>query len=159
MDRNVITTRDEEVQVLLPDVLLEGTIAGMVGAVAGGVRRKVPARQEPDDYKSRLLKYIPAEVVTVYLTLDGITKSVADGESRQIWLCLILVFGLVVTPLFLWRIAKVRRRNQLVISTISFAVWVFALGGAFSAYSWYKPFEGALVLVMYTFLIPIAVAK
>jgi hypothetical protein len=153
MDRNVITTREQEEQALLPGVA-EDAMAGIVGG-----RRRPTARREPDDYKSRILKYIPAEIVAVYLTLDGIVRSAVDGASRQIWLHLILGFGLVVTPLFLWRVAKVRNKNQLVISTISFAVWVFALGGAFADYSWYKPFEGAIALVMYTFLIPIAVNK
>jgi hypothetical protein len=153
MNRNVITSSDRQDELL--SGVPEETIAGMVGSRP----RKASARLEADDYKSRLLKYIPAEVVAVYLTLDSIVRSAVNRASLQGWLWLIFAFGLMVTPLFLWRIAKVRRANQLIISTISFAVWVFALGGAFAAYSWYQSFEGAIALVMCTFLIPMFIGK
>jgi hypothetical protein len=34
-------------------------------------------------------------------------------------------------------------------------VWVFALGGAFASLSWYEPFLGSLMLVVFTFFAPL----
>lgn len=110
---------------------------------------------EVDDYISKLLKYIPAEAVAVYLMLDGILRSLGDCRSVEGWFWAALGVGLVGTPLYLWRLAKVTKKVQLFISTIAFAVWVFSLGGPFACTfaSWYKPFYGTIVLVIYTFLV------
>ena len=106
----------------------------------------------PDSYRDKLVKYIPAEVVALYLTLDVICRSnPTEGGLRWI----ILIFGCVVTPLYLWRIQRVRKPIQLVVSTAAFVVWTFALGGPFVSLSWYKAIYGALLLPMFTFLVPL----
>ena len=113
----------------------------------------------PDDYKDKLVKYIPAEAVAAYLTLDGIIRSSATGNSIRTGLWVAFVIGLIGTPLYLWRLQGVTSPLQLSISTLSFAIWVFALGGAFALYSWYHPWIASVLLVAYTFLVPVAGAK
>lgn len=113
------------------------------------------ASQAPDDYVDRLLKYIPAESVALYLTLQGIILSGAEGPSLDQWLWIIFAIGLVGTPMYLWRVVKVGKKGQLVVSTAAFGVWVFALGGAFASMSWYEPFIGSLALVVFTFFVPL----
>jgi len=108
-----------------------------------------------DDYQSRLLKYIPAEVIAVYLRLDSVIRSAKDQIPSQLWLWIIFAVLLVGTPLYLWRVSKVAKKGQLIISTIAFAVWVFALGGAFGSQGWYHPVYGALLLPLYTFFVPV----
>ena len=108
---------------------------------------------KPDDYKQRLLKYIPTEVIALYLTLDTLVRSSDDMPSNALWI--IFAIGLVGTFLYLWRVEKVRKAKQLIISTIAFAVWVFALGGPFTALPWYEPLYAAILLPLYTFFIPI----
>lgn len=108
---------------------------------------------QPDDYVSRLLKYIPTEVIVLYLTLSSLLRSVE--QSSVAWGWLIFFFGLAATPLYLWRLQHVRKALQLIISTIAFAVWVFAMGGPFANLAWYAPFYGGVLLCVYTFLIPI----
>ena len=114
--------------------------------------------QTPDDYKTRLLKYIPAEVIALYLTLDGLLRPTAAhpiAATKMFIYWLVFAFGLVVTPLYLWRVQNVRKTAQLGISTVAFVVWVYALGGPFQVMSNYDPLYGSILLPTYTFLIAI----
>src|SRR5215203_3218966 len=111
--------------------------------------------QRVDDYTNRLLKYIPAESVALYLTLQGIVLSSVEGQALNTWLWVAFVIGIIGTPLYLWRIQQVSKRIQLAVSTAAFGVWVFALGGAFAALSWYEPFLGSVMLVVFTFFVPL----
>jgi hypothetical protein len=61
----------------------------------------------------------------------------------------------IITPLWLRRVMHVRRTPQLVISTISVPVWLFALGGPFVLFDWYRPALGAIALPLYTLVLPI----
>lgn len=112
---------------------------------------------KPDDYWARLIKYIPSEVVALYITLYGISSAAREDIAFEIITWLIFVIGILGTILYLWRVAKVTDWAQIMISTAAFVVWVFALGGPFLSFSWYQPIYGALLLPVYTFFIPIIV--
>lgn len=105
-----------------------------------------------DDYFNRLLKYIPAEIVGLYLTLVNIISTQSDTK-RISW----FVFGicLALTPLYLWRVLKVLKSTQLIISTLSFVVWAYALGGPFKESGLFSNTFAAVLLPIYTVLIPI----
>jgi len=108
----------------------------------------------PDDYLSRLIKYIPAEVVAVYLAMQAIVSSATDAPGWLIW----AVFGglLVLTPLYLRRVARVDKWVQISLSALAFVVWVFALpDGPFTSFDWYNPVYPALALIFATFVFPI----
>lgn len=107
----------------------------------------------PDGYTTRLLKYVPAEVVALFVTLDALVRSSSEVSLAAYWG--IFLFCLVGTYLYLWRVAKVRKQAQLLISTIAFAVWVFALGGPFEQFSWYAPIYGGLLLPIFTFAVAV----
>lgn len=40
--------------------------------------------------------------------------------------------------------------GQVLISTIAFVVWVFAIGGPFASLDWYKPVYGGIALILVT---------
>ena len=107
----------------------------------------------PDDYTSRLLKYVPTEVIALYLTLASLIRS--GQEVGVSWEWFIFLVGVIATPLYLWRLQRVRKTLQLVLSTVAFAVWVFAIGGPFAQLAWYAPVYGGILLCIYTFLIPV----
>lgn len=108
---------------------------------------------EPDKYTARLLKYIPVEVIALYLSLDAIVRSSA-GQAPELLHWGIFIFGIVATFLYLWRIEKVSKKSQLFISIGAYCVWVFTVGGPF-VYLNLDPIYGAIFLLIYTFLIPI----
>ena len=114
-----------------------------------------------DNYMSRVLKYIPTEIVMAYLSIDGVLRSCYNPNvwaDRQ--MLIRLLWGLsavltILTPLWLWRVMGVRRRPQLILSTLSVPVWLFALGGPFNLLNWYRPALGAIALPLYTLILPI----
>jgi hypothetical protein len=114
-----------------------------------------PLSQRVDNYTDRLLKYIPAESVALYLTLQGIVSSSVEGRALYTWLWFAFGIGIIGTPLYLWRVQQVSKRVQLAVSTAAFSVWVFALGGAFASLPWYEPFLGSMLLVIFTFFVPL----
>ena len=121
----------------------------------GALGAETPA-PAADDYKDRLLKYIPAEVIALYITLTTMVESIPDTPGWLPWA--IFAFGLGATWLYLWRVGKVHKTLQLAISVGAFFVWAFAMGGPFELTSWYQPYYGALLLPIYTFLVPIVEA-
>ncbi len=113
-----------------------------------------------DKYRDRLLKYIPAEIVAVYIFVQGAIHKL-DSQSSEYAPIFWIVFGIfcLFTPLYLWRIQKVRKITQLIISLIAFVIWVFALGGPFALLPWYDPVYGEILLPVYTLGIAIIGAE
>ena len=102
-----------------------------------------------DKYKDRLLKYIPGEVVTLYVTLTGLA---ATATGLPWWIgWVIFLIGAIATWVYLRMTLHVTDVIQLVVSTLSFCVWAFALGGPFTEFAWYRPIYGALLLPTFTF--------
>ena len=119
------------------------------------------ATTKPDDYATRLLKYIPAEIVAAFLVISAMLNEAEDLAEVVPW----IVFGvlLVMTPLYLWRVTREKEKplamSHLVVGTIAFAIWVFALGGPFADLSWYQTIYGSVLLIVYTLSIPIFIGK
>jgi hypothetical protein len=140
------------------DVQKAKTAAAAAGSVAGG-KPEVPSA---DDYSDRLVKYIPAEVVGVYLFANGTIRTAGTQIPAKagLWAGWI-VFGFmaVMTPVYMSKVQNVKKKQQLLIVFFSFVVWVFTIGGPFVNLSWYHPIWGALLLPLYTFSIATFQAK
>ena len=120
-------------------------------AANAAARSGVSAALAPDGYGSRVLKYIPAEVVAVYIAVQGAIDAAEPTGPNETLLWIAFGILLVLTPVYLWRVAHVTKTLQLVIATISFAVWVFSLGGPFAFLPWYQAIYGAVLLPLFTF--------
>ena len=121
-----------------------------------GSESKFPAGSVTQDgYFDRLFKYIPAELVAGYVFVLGVVKQLTNtGEIKVFQWSLFIVFC-VLTPLYLWRVQKVKKLQQHIISLLSFVVWVFALGGPFELSGWYNTVYGAILLPVFTLVIAI----
>lgn len=112
-----------------------------------------------DGYFDRLLKYIPADVVGLWLTGSGLIQSQGNDTSRVILLWVLFGFGLLFTLLWTRKQTSEARkppaRRQTLLSCGSFLVWVFAIGGPFAELSFYEPLYGSLALLLYTTAIPL----
>jgi hypothetical protein len=143
MGREVITRSD---------VQLAKAHRDAAGELAAG-SKVIPTE---DKYTDRLMKYIPAEVISVFVLTDGILRT-ADTQIPQktarVLAWLIFGFLLVMTPFYLARVLEVKKKQHWIIAGISFAVWVFSIGGPFAGLGWYHPIYGALLLPLYTFSI------
>lgn len=111
-----------------------------------------PQAPAGDDYSTRVMKYIPGEAVAVYIGVDRVVREMG-GEAALLWIAFLVILAL--TPVYLYRVQKVRAWPQLVVSTLAFAVWVFSLGGPFASTfaEWYRPVYGAVLLPLFTFAV------
>ena len=114
-----------------------------------------------DNYFSQVLKYIPTEIILAYVSIEGILTTAYKGKLGPLEAMLLYVaIGLMVlTPLWLWRVMGVKSLAQLFLSTLSFPLWLFAMGGPFAYMNWYEPALGSIALPFFTLLAPIITGR
>ena len=123
--------------------------------VPGAGQELAPVGVQADRYQDRLIKYIPGDVIAVYLAIAGILKTASGHIPLQAIQWVVFLVLLPGTWFYLQRVGGVNKWQQILISVIAFVVWVFSLGGPFTQFGWYDPVYGAIVLPLYTFIIPI----
>jgi hypothetical protein len=105
-------------------------------------------------YMDKLVKLIPAEWVSAYVAIKGILDSTPSDVRIMYWA--IIVVLLILLPLYLRRVLRVASKMQIFVTTASFVIWVFSLGGDHvGALSWYEPYQGSVVLILWTLAVPI----
>jgi len=159
MDRNIITVeaaaahnraRAAEVQQMLQRYMREAASrpADLLPGTLGG---EPPIDlQKPDSWYDRILKYVPVEVLSMYLALDtGIRSTTQDGSQERIrWLALALVCVVVFNFAYLVRILHVRSPWQTSISCVALVAYVYVNGGVFQALSLVWPQAQLFVLIV-----------
>ena len=121
-----------------------------------GAESRIPAGTiSQDGYFDRLFKYIPAELVAGYIFVLGVVKQLTDADEIKLFQWSLFIVFCILTPLYLWRVQKVRKTQQHIISLLSFMVWVFALGGPFALSGWYNPVYGEILLPLFTLIVAI----
>jgi hypothetical protein len=110
-------------------------------------------------YWDRLKNLIPAEVSALYVA----GQSVIPAEQRvapAIWALLCLIFVLMAT-IKQTQTADGQSHDKyptdwthVIISAVSFLIWVYALGGPFVILRMHLPWIGALLMLSWTFLVP-----
>jgi hypothetical protein len=111
-----------------------------------------------DKYKDRLLKYIPADVIAIYLTLQGFVAMLHEPAPIRTLHWIVFTVVLIITIPWQRKVAKIGKWVQVWIGTGAFVVWAITIGEPFTPATlgnWYQPAYGAMVLALYTFLIPI----
>lgn len=114
------------------------------GGDAGRMKTRDYKALTPDDYKDRLLKYIPAESIAFYTFADKFLISyygldpagAATARPADTTLLLVswglILLGLIGTPLYLWRqrLPEQPWKLHATLSTIAFLCWAYTLGGS-----------------------------
>jgi hypothetical protein len=103
-----------------------------------------------------LLKLIPSEVIAVFVFIQGVTP----GRFWPHFILALLLVGL--TPLYLSRAGGVRSRTQLILSTLSLVVWIYAMGTGplrFVRPPYYEPWHGAVLLAVWTLIPPMLLTQ
>jgi len=119
---------------------------------SGRVNQGIP----DDSYRERLLKYIPAETIALFIAVYGSTYYISGSETwyplMARWL---LIAGTLGTMLYLWQIEGVTDLVQLALSTIGFVIWVCALGVVtVASLPYYNAVVAAVFLIVWVFGIP-----
>ncbi len=101
-----------------------------------------------DSFLEKLLKLIPVEIVLVYATLVSFIP-----EEFYPHLIIFLVL-LLITPLYLRYALNVNNYSQIIVSTLSFVIWVFYLGGPFTFFNWYAHWIAGTILIVFSLIPP-----
>ena len=107
-------------------------------------------------YLDRLLKMIPAEVVSLYWVGSGFIPA-DQSIVLTIWAVVCLV-GLVLVRAYGTADTAQNKPTDWVhvaISFVSFVIWVYSLGGPFAAFNLHVPYLGSLLVLAWTFFVPI----
>jgi len=147
-----------------PPAKMRGVGSGSAGETrieGGGAGVTAPAATDKvtvpssDDYLTRLVKYIPPEILGFYLFMTSQIEGHVTGASRSAWLGVILVVALIVTALYCWYVLKIVRWQQIAMSVVAIAVYVFSVGGWFATRSWYQAWYGGFALAGFAILVSI----
>jgi hypothetical protein len=102
------------------------------------------------NYVERLIKLIPSEIIAVFLILQGLVPV----EERQSGLIVIAGFLFVLIPFYLWYTMRVRSIPQIIISTISFPVWVYLIYGEVMFPATYESWVAAILMAVWVVVLP-----
>lgn len=136
MNRNILVEEDS------PELVLE----------SGSDDPRLPS---VDGYLSRLLKYVPVEIIGSYLIISGLLESAyaPATTARRVSLGIFFLLGVVVSYAYAKRVLHVLRPAQLAMTSLAFAVWVFATGGVFATLAWWHPWMGTIAVVIFGVLV------
>jgi hypothetical protein len=119
--------------------------------------QKVAADGQPTrEYFERLMKMIPAEVVGLYIVGNGLIP-----KERPVVLAAWTALGLFgVVAIRAWGTSDKDRKlgpqwPAVAISSVAYVIWVYSMGGAFAAYGIAEPYLGSLLVLGWTFFVPI----
>jgi hypothetical protein len=107
-----------------------------------------------DPYASTVLKYIPTEIVGAYLVIQGFL--VGLSPSMAYWTTLgVSAALLVLCPLYIFFIQEVKKPAQLIVTSISYLVWLYTLEGPFTYWGVHDSRIASAILVVWTLVIPL----
>lgn len=114
------------------------------------------SQEELNSYLERLMKMIPSEVLSLYLVGSGVIPQ-TDRIVLVLWSVICLV-GVVCIRVY--GTADFQRKlppqwKAVAISAIAFIIWIYSLGGPFAAYNLHIPYVGSLLVLVWTFFVPI----
>lgn len=131
-----------------------------------------------DGYFDKVIKYVPSDVIAAWTAISGLFASQSGAGGRQaatanvnataastvgggasdntvLWIAFII--GVVFTALWTWKQTSQPNKppavRQIVVATVAFIIWVFALGPPFSALDFYNSKISAAVLIGSTLLL------
>src|SRR5206468_580417 len=128
---------------------ISGRVAGVIPVARGG-------EEDLKLYLDRLLKMIPAEVVSLYLVGTGFIPE-AHRYMLIAWAVVCLVGVLVIRAYGTADPIRDKKVDwiHVAISSVAFVVWVYTLGGPFKAFDMHVPYVGSLLVLTWTFFVPV----
>ena len=146
--RRIITKSDFEKNVIIEEMFT--------------IDPQVNSNISPDNYYEKLVKLIPAEVVTAFITISSLINNTPNPNDYVILYWGVFIFLSICTPLYIYKITSKTlkpRADQLIISTISFVCWCIAYGGPFKFLDWYNDTIGGIILSLWTFTAPLFISN
>jgi hypothetical protein len=126
--------------------------------VDGRKVRSITPTPGETSYTDRLKNLIPAETAALYISGVAIIPT-----GQKVGLIVWASFCLILTVIYMaWQSKKVEDQLNshgidwvhVTIASISFVLWVYTLGGPFTAYGVYISWIGTLLILAWTFIVP-----
>lgn len=111
---------------------------------------------ETNMFLRNLVKLVPVEIVALWAIISGLIPATAAAVS--IW----IVFGLLVilVPFYVIFAMKVKKVDQIILMTLAFPIWVFAIGGLpVLGITWFEPWMISVALALFTLIPPMFYGK
>jgi hypothetical protein len=113
------------------------------------------ARGAGENYLTRVAKYVPTEVIAAYIFINGLLLSDAARALPNMFWWHFVVFTLcwILTPIYLYRQAakNAPKLLQLLISTLAFPAWAYAVkGGVFAGA--YNSIAASVIVAMFSLI-------
>ena len=110
-----------------------------------------------DDYIAKVVKLIPSEVIATYTAVYNLISSLPKNWWHNVYWGNAIFFW-IATPCVLWLIGKKEGKLPsvvtLVISTLAFGVWGYAVSGSLVIGDpGFQPALAGIVLIMFTFVV------
>jgi hypothetical protein len=94
-----------------------------------GNQEEVNQTSTVDDFLGRLVKYIPAEIVGLYVASRGVIPR--EASASPYWA--VAALSWIFVPIYMWfatsRQGQSPLKVQILLATLAFPIWVFAIGG------------------------------
>ncbi len=112
--------------------------------------------QDFKSYLDRLMKMIPGEVIGLYLVGNGFIPS-TQNVVLAVWAVVCLAGVVAVKALGTADSANGLPPDwiHVGISSVSFVIWVYTMGGPFAAWGLWVPYIGSLMVLAWTFFVPL----
>lgn len=157
LNRNIITSGD----------IRQAAVAGNAAQVPRTLELQPPggvvplaqpaggnAQNPGDGYLTKLLKYVPLEVVGTYLFMTTLVHDrVTDPSDLKTWLGTLGLVALVATALYDVKVLNIVRTRQVVMSVLGIGVYIFASGDWFATTTWYQAWYASIALAAYAFIV------
>ncbi len=108
------------------------------------------------DYLERLIKMIPGEVIGLYLIGSGFIPK--DQHAGLLIWSIICLIGVVAVRAYGTTDSEENLPPQwsvVIISSVAFVIWIYSFGGVFKLYGLHVPYIGSLLVLAWTFFVPI----
>ena len=98
-----------------------------------------------------IVKLVPVEIIALFAIIKGIIPVGTDPVA--VWVTFTILAVLV--PLYVVFAMKVKNVSQVILMTLAFPIWVFALGGLpLETLTWYAPWMMSVGLALFTLIPP-----
>ena len=112
-----------------------------------------------NSYRDVLIKLIPSEIIGAFIAIEGIVSAGTKNSATELLSWGAFVALLVLIPFYLRFSYSVLNRRQIWCTMFSFVVWIYSIGGPFRFTSWHDQRAGAVILILWTLVVPIAVRR
>lgn len=103
-------------------------------------------------FLEKVAKLVPSEIIAGYVALVGIIPLVRNEDAHPWLFGGVALICLVLTPIYLNLQAETGKpkRNHLILSTVAFMVWAYAVSGGIVIPQWHDPAIASILLVLFS---------